>query len=271
LQLELRLLADVGLVGFPNAGKSTLIARVSSAKPKIADYPFTTLVPNLGVVRAGGDSFVMADIPGLLPGAHQGKGLGDRFLRHISRAAVLVYVTDLATAERDPALDLEMLKNELVQYDPELAARPAVVVANKVDAGRDALEAVLARVPEALPISAVTGEGVDELLGLLARKVKESTPLLTEKRPSYVRYVSEPSPLNVSREGGAWRVTGTQPERTVAMTDLDNEEAVARLQRNLISIGVEKALIEAGARSGDEVRIGPAAFDFEPEEEPVDG
>ncbi|MEA2446853.1 MAG: GTPase [Actinomycetota bacterium] len=271
LQLELRLLADVGLVGFPNAGKSTLIARVSSAKPKIADYPFTTLVPNLGVVRAGDDSFVMADIPGLLPGAHQGKGLGDRFLRHISRAGVLVYFIDLATAERDPADDYEVLRNELVQYDPELAARPSVVVANKLDAGKHALDQVMAKVPETLPISAVTGEGVDELLGRLARKVKESRVTVAGERPSYIRYVSQPEGVKVSREGGGWRVTGTQPERTVAMTDLDNDEAVARLQRNLITIGVEKALLEAGARTGDEVHIGDAAFDFEPEEQTADG
>src|ERR671914_2979828 len=140
LHLELRLLADVGLVGFPNAGKSTLIARVSSARPKIADYPFTTLVPNLGVVGTGDDAYVIADIPGLVPGAHEGKGLGDRFLRHVSRAAVIVFLVDLGAPDRDPALDVDVLSYELKAFDPGLAARPSLVVATKVDVARDVLE-----------------------------------------------------------------------------------------------------------------------------------
>ena len=144
-------------------------------------------------------------------------------------------------------------------------------MANKLDAGRDALDQVRSRVPDVVAISAVTGEGVPELLGILAKKVSESRSTVTGERPSYIRYVSEPQAVKVTREGGAWRVTGTQPERTVAMTDLDNEEGVARLQRNLISLGVERALLEAGAKEGDEVRIGEAAFDFEPEVEAVDG
>src|SRR5918999_792864 len=133
LRLELRLLADVGLVGFPNAGKSTLISRISAARPKIADYPFTTLVPNLGVVRAGEESFVVADIPGLVPGAHLGKGLGHRFLRHVSRAAILLFLVDLAAVDRDPAADVDVLRAELAAFDPELGTRPAMVVATKVD------------------------------------------------------------------------------------------------------------------------------------------
>lgn len=271
IRLELRLLADVGLVGFPNAGKSTLIARVSSAKPKIADYPFTTLVPNLGTVRAGNDSFVMADIPGLLPGAHEGKGLGDRFLRHISRAAVLVYLIDLTALDRDPADDFQVLREELVRYDDELATRPYVVVANKIDAAPEALGAVKERVPDAHPISAVTGEGVDELLGRLSIAVKEARSTLVGERPSYIRYVTRPDTMKVVREGSAWRVSGSQAERAVAMTELDNDEALARLQRKLIMLGVERALQDAGARWGDEVRIGDAAFEFEPEAETADG
>ena len=271
LRLELRLLADVGLVGFPNAGKSTLISRLSAARPKIADYPFTTLEPNLGVVKAGDDSFVMADIPGLVPGAHQGKGLGDRFLRHVSRAAVLVFFADLAAMDRDPSYDIDSLRYELEQFDPELALRPAINVANKVDAGRDRLDEVRARVPDVLPISAVSGEGVDILLARLAEIVRNSRDQIASERTSYVRYISKPQGMSVTRENAGWRVTGAAAEKAVAMTNLENEEGVARLQKRLISIGVEKALEKAGARRGDEVLIGEAVFNFEPESEPADG
>jgi GTP-binding protein len=271
LRLELRLLADVGLVGFPNAGKSTLIARVSAARPKIADYPFTTLEPNLGVVRVGDDSFVMADIPGLVEGAHAGKGLGDRFLRHVSRAGVLVFFTDLAAMDRDPSDDIHILRAELKEFDPELARRPSISVANKVDAMPDRLDDVRERVPDVLPISAVSGEGIDILLGRLADEVKRARGIIESERATYVRYVSKPEEMKIAREDHAWRVSGAVAERAVAMTDLGNEEAVERLQRRLISLGVERALAEAGAHEGDEVRIGDAAFDFEPEAEAVDG
>jgi GTP-binding protein len=203
LRLELRLLADVGLVGFPNAGKSTLIARVSAARPKVAAYPFTTLTPTLGVVRRGDDSFVMADIPGLVPGAHEGKGLGDRFLRHVSRAAVLLYVVDLGASERDPAADVGVLRGELERFDPELARRPSLVAANKVDAHRDRLPAVRAAVPAAIGISAATGEGVDALLDRLFEAVareRAARPPAT----GYIRHVVHDDPVRVSREGTAW-------------------------------------------------------------------
>jgi GTPase len=264
LRLELRLLADVGFVGFPNSGKSTLIARISSARPKIADYPFTTLTPNLGVVRSGGDSFVVADIPGLVRGAHEGKGMGHRFLRHVRRAAVLLYFADLTAADRDPAEDVDVLKAELAAFDPELAARRALVVAAKVDAGRDKLASVLKRVPGALPISAVTGEGIDQLVGDLAAEVT-AVRARAPKAVGYVRHVVREDPIQVERQDGAWRVRGKGPERAVAMTDLDSDEAVERLQRRLIDMGVERLLEEAGAHPGDEVRIGEAAFHFEPE------
>jgi GTPase len=270
LRLELRLLADVGLVGYPNAGKSTLVARISAARPKIADYPFTTLEPNLGAVRAGDASFVVADIPGLIEGSHEGKGLGHRFLRHVSRAAVLVFLADLTATERDPASDVEVLRRELAAYDDDLAARPSLVVASKVDAGRDRLDEVLARSPEALPISAVTGEGIDELVGRLAAAVKDARA----DRPApvgFVRHVVADDPIRVVREDGAWRVRGKRAERAVATTDLDNDEAVARLQERLIKMGVERRLEDAGARAGDEVRIGEAAFDFEPESQRAGG
>jgi GTP-binding protein len=264
LRLELRLLADAGLVGWPNAGKSTLISRISAARPKIADYPFTTLTPNLGVVRAGGDSFVVADIPGLVPGAHEGRGLGHRFLRHISRAAVLVFLVDLAAVDRDPADDVDALRAELEAFDAGLAARPSLVVATKIDIGSERLDAVVARFPDVLPVSAVTGQGIDELVTRLASAVTAAraaapTPV------GYVRHVVRGDPIRVAREDGAWRVRGRRAERAVATTDLENDEAVARLQRRLIQMGVEDRLAEAGARRGDEVRIGESAFDFEPE------
>ncbi len=265
LRLELRLLADVGLVGFPNAGKSTLIARISSARPKIADYPFTTLIPKLGVVRVGDLSFTVADIPGLIPGAHRGKGLGDRFLRHIHRAAVLVLLVDLAAPDRDPAGDVDALRRELAAFDPDLAARPQVIVANKVDAGRDRLAAVRAAVGDVAAISAVTGEGVAELLRELAGQVSAARQSRGEPE-AYVRLVDTPAPLEVTREGAAFRVTGAAVERAVARADLDNDEAVARLQRRLVELGVETELIRAGARPGDEIRIGDVSFDLIPDE-----
>jgi len=267
LRLELRLLADVGLVGFPNAGKSTLIARVSSAKPKIADYPFTTLTPNLGVVQRAGTSFVVADIPGLVPGASRGKGLGDKFLRHIRRAAVLAFVVDLAAVDRDPRRDVEVLQAELAAFDPDLAARPSLVVANKIDVVGDMLPTLLAELKDALPISAVTGEGVEHFL---ERVTEEVTKVRTE-RPQpvgYVRHVVREDPLRVVREGDAWRVSGARVERAVAMTDFNNDEAVERLQKRLVGMGVERLLMSTGAVEGDDVRIGDTEFEFEPEDGP---
>ena len=264
LILELRLLADVGLVGFPNAGKSTLISRISAAKPKIADYPFTTLEPKLGVVRIGEDAFVVADIPGLIPGAAEGKGLGYRFLRHIKRAAVLVFMVDLTAYDRDPTGDVQALRKELSSFDPELAARPFVVVASKVDAGGERLPDVQASYPDAVAISAVTGEGVDGLVYRLAREVaaeRRATPAAV----GYVRHIVRDDPIRVEREDAAWRVRGLRPERAVETTNLDNDEAVIRMQRRLISMGVERALEEAGARVGDDVRIGDVEFEFTPE------
>jgi GTP-binding protein len=265
LTLELRLLADVGLIGFPNAGKSTLIAKMSSARPKIADYPFTTLTPNLGVVEGAEPSFVVADIPGLIAGAHQGKGMGHRFLRHVRRAAVLLYVVDLAATDRDPFQDATVLQEELARFDPELATRPTLIVANKVDLVPDRGAELEGNIPEALPISAMTGQGVPDLVELLrdeVERVRKASPPAV----GFVRHVVRPDPVRVEREGSTWRVWGRRAERAVATTDMDNEEAVARLQRHLISIGVERVLADAGARAGDEVRIGTMTFDFQPGE-----
>ena len=264
LRLELRLLADVGLVGFPNAGKSTLISRISSARPRIADYPFTTTVPNLGVVRAGEDTFVVADIPGLLPGASRGKGLGHRFLRHVSRAAVLCYMIDLAATDRDPLDDVAVLKGEVEAFDPDLAARPSIIVAAKSDVAGESAAVVRSRWPDSRAISAVTGDGIEQLVWRLNEEVRRARAL----RPApvgYLRHTVSEQPITVSKEDGSWRVRGARPERAVAVSDLDDDDSVARLQRALISMGVERALERAGARTGDEVRIGAVSFDFEPE------
>lgn len=264
LRLELRLLADVGLVGFPNAGKSTLISRISAARPRVASYPFTTLTPTLGVVRHGDGSFVVADIPGLTAGAGEGRGLGHRFLRHVARARLLVFIVDLAAIDRDPLDDVAVLEAELAAYDPELAGRPRLVAANKVDADPGVLPALRAVFPEVIPISAVTGEGVDRLVDRMAHEVTAARAEAPAPE-TYVRIVERPDRISVEREDGAWRVRGSAPERAVARADLDNEESVERLQRRLIAMGVERELARAGAVEGDEVRIGAASFDFVPE------
>jgi GTP-binding protein len=284
LRLELRLLADVGLVGFPNAGKSSIVSRASAARPKIADYPFTTLEPVLGVVRVDGRDFVMADVPGLIPGAAQGRGLGHRFLRHLARSAVLAHVIDLVPLEegRDPERDLTALEAELAAYDPELADRPALVVANKVDLpeGRTRLpEAGAAAERRGLPfhaISAATGEGMPALLYALADAVqaaRAAEAARAEQEPATVPAgerragtLDEPeAPIEVAREDDGWRVLGDRPVRWVAMTDLDNDEGVAYLERRLRRAGVYDLLAEAGAEPGDEVRIGTAAFEYQPD------
>ncbi len=265
-RVELRLLADVGLVGFPNAGKSTLISRISGAKPKIADYPFTTLVPNLGVVSHEGSAFVVADIPGLIEGAHEGKGLGDRFLRHIRRAAVLVFCVDLAAEDRDPTQDVEVLRGELGAFDPELLERPWLVVATKMDVARENLPEVQAVYPDALAISAVAGEGLNELVPALAKLVAEARAAAPEP-VGYVRHVVREDPVRVEKEDGFWFVKGKRAERAVAATNLENPAAVEKLKQRLVAMGVERLLHEAGAQHGDDVVIGGVSFDFTPDEE----
>jgi GTPase len=274
LRLELRLLADVGLVGFPNAGKSSIVARASAARPRIADYPFTTLEPVLGVVRVDGRDFVLADVPGLIPGAAQGKGLGHRFLRHLSRSAVLVHVIDLGSTEqrRDPEHDLAALEAELWAFDPELATRPALVAANKVDLpeGRERLpeaEAAAARRGlRCFAISAATGEGMPALLYAVAGVVAETRAVQAAGQAREVAAVAEPEvPIQVVREAEGWRLLGDRPTRWVAMTDLDNAEAVAYLQQRLRRAGVDDLLAEAGAKPGDEVMVGEAAFEYAPD------
>lgn len=290
--LELKTIADVALVGYPSAGKSSLVAAISAARPKIADYPFTTLVPNLGVVQAGSSRYTVADVPGLIPGASQGRGLGLEFLRHIERCAVIVHVLDCATLEpdRDPISDLDVIEAELAAYAGDLgieggrvplAERPRIVVLNKIDVpeARDLADMVKpeleARGLPVFEISTASHEGLRPLTFALAERVEQArreAPV-----PEATRVVLRPKAVDDSgftvtrREGGGavwFAVRGEKPERWVRQTDFSNDEAVGYLADRLARLGVEDALYSAGAVAGDEVRIGPdtnaVVFDWEP-------
>jgi GTP-binding protein len=280
LVLELKSVADVALVGYPSAGKSSLISVLSAARPKIADYPFTTLVPNLGVVTAGETVYTVADVPGLIPGASMGKGLGLEFLRHVERCAVLVHVLDCATLEsdRDPLTDLDVIEAELAAYGAGLADRPRLVALNKTDIpeGQDLADIVRpelrARGLRVFEVSAVSHKGLAELsyaLGALVAEARAARP-----KEEATRIVIRPQPVNdagftVSREGdGLFRVRGEKPERWVRQTDFTNDEAVGYLSDRLARLGIEEELMRAGAREGDGVAIGPednaVVFDWEP-------
>jgi GTP-binding protein len=268
LALELRLLADVGLVGLPNAGKSSLIAAISAAHPKIAPYPFTTLTPNLGVAEAGGSRFVVADVPGLVSGAAEGRGLGRAFLRHLERCRVICYVVDLAD---DPSAALGTLRAEIGAYDPAMGARPAIVAGNKIDLS-DAATGVTAAQAAAAPaslfvVSALTGAGVDSLAGALGAAVERAREAeAANEEPVMLRIRPEADRVEVRRENLAYRVLSPPAERLVERFDLTNPDAVRYVQERLIALGIEAALARAGARAGDEVRIGARAFEFEPED-----
>ncbi|HYU39444.1 MAG TPA: GTPase ObgE [Acidimicrobiia bacterium] len=255
LRLELKLMADAALVGFPNAGKSTLISAVSAARPKIADYPFTTLEPHLGVVRSRDQEFVLADIPGLVEGAAEGRGLGHRFLRHVERARVLVVLIDLARLEgEDPAEQERVLLEELGRYRPDLLDRPRLVVGGKADVALHPFEG--------LRISAVTHEGIDEFLGTVGSQVTKARAAEPEPTPFVVLRPTEQGFSVVRDDDGAWRVTGKSAERVVAMADLTSDEAVAYVQDRFRRMGIERALARAGAREGDTVRIGPVELEY---------
>ncbi|MHB8504394.1 MAG: GTPase ObgE [Acidimicrobiales bacterium] len=259
LDLELKLMADVALVGFPNAGKSTLISRISAARPKIADYPFTTLEPHLGVVRFDDQEYVVADIPGLIEGASEGRGLGHRFLRHIERARVLVVLCDLTGADgRPPAEQEAVLLRELGRYRPELLERPRLTVGTKLDAAPEAGE-------PPLRASALTGEGLPQLLGRLATMVADARAA----QPRPVRSaLHRPAPAGVAVERGAdgsWVVRGRPALRAVALSDLTDPQALEYAQSRLRGLGVDRALARAGARSGERVRIGDFEFEYEPD------
>jgi GTP-binding protein len=275
--LELKSVADVGLVGYPSAGKSSLVAAVSAARPKIADYPFTTLVPNLGVVEAGDVRFTVADVPGLIEGASEGRGLGHEFLRHVERCKVLVHVVDCATMDpgRDPISDVDVIERELESYGG-LADRPRMVTLNKIDVP-DARELAAMVRPEleargwpVVPVSAATHEGLRELTFTMAEIVSTARASAPPAEPT--RIILRPQAVDdagftVSPEGDRFRVRGTKPERWVRQTDFSNDEAVGYLADRLARLGVEDALLNAGATAGAEVVIGgddAVVFDWEP-------
>jgi GTP-binding protein len=263
LRVELRTVADVGLVGLPNAGKSTLLSRLTAATPKVADYPFTTLTPNLGVATTGDVRAVVADVPGLVEGAHRGKGLGHRFLRHIVRCRSLLVVVDLSAP--DPASDLHILRSELAAYDETLSGRPSIVVGTKADLVETPAAVASALGPGTLVVSAVSGEGLDglrERVDALAHEAAASEPERTTHvvlRPGRPRFT-------VSRDdSGTWHILGRNVERWVQQTDEDDEEQLAALQRNLRREGVFRSLEAAGASEGDEVEIRGRIFAYVPD------
>ncbi|MFM8191659.1 MAG: GTPase ObgE [Candidatus Nanopelagicus sp.] len=279
LFLELKSVADIGLVGYPSAGKSSLIAAISAARPKIADYPFTTLVPNLGVVQAGETRFTAADVPGLIPGASQGKGLGHEFLRHVERCAALVHVLDCATLEtdRDPVKDFDVIEEELKQYGG-LSDRPRIIALNKIDipdgkAMADLVQKTLeARGFPVFQVSAASREGMQELIYAMAQIIQKVRK--EQKADQVARIVLRPIPVDdagfevIANEDGTFNITGDKPERWVKQTDFANAEAIGYLADRLASYGVERELYKKGAKAGDEVRIGQGddavIFDWEP-------
>jgi len=270
LRLDLRLLADVALVGFPNVGKSTLISVISAARPKIADYPFTTLEPNLGVVRVDDSTeFVVADIPGLIEGASEGRGLGHRFLRHVERARVLCVLVDLAALDgTSPAEQERVVLDELGRYRPELLERPRLVVGTKADITGTADPAELGFAPDGrtrFVISAVTGDGVPAAVGAMARLVHEARE--AEPVPEGV-VLLRPAPVgaNVERLGEhEFRVTGREVERAVALNDVTTTDAAAYIDHRLDRLGVPRLLARAGAAEGDVVWIGDFSFEYVPD------
>ncbi len=272
LGLELKLMADVALVGLPNVGKSTLISRISAAKPKIADYPFTTLEPHLGVVRLDdGFEFVVADIPGLIEGAAEGRGLGHQFLRHIERARVLVLLVDLAGGP-DGSLSIgeqrQTLLDELGRYRPDLLERPRLVVGSRADlvptdgevAPSDSADGV------DLVVSAVTGDRLATLVGRMADAVRLARVVEPEPADTFVVHRPVAEGVRIEREDdGSFRVVGRQAERAVALSDLTNLEALDYARDRLRKLGVDKALARAGVQEGDTVHIGRLSFDYEPD------
>jgi GTP-binding protein len=277
LILELKVLADVGLVGFPSVGKSTLLSAVSAARPKIGAYHFTTLTPELGVVDVGdGRSFVLADLPGLIEGAHEGHGLGHEFLRHVERTKVIVHVVDIAAVEgRNPVEDYQVICAELESYDPKLMERPQLVAANKMDV--PGAEENLAEFRKAYPdlpvypISGVTGQGVQDLLYAIADTLDkvhaetpswEEEPAETPESEKKVYRYEKREPFQIVREGGVFVVQSKELEKLVKMTNFRQQDAVARFQRIMKNQGVDDALRERGAQEGDIIRIGDMEFEF---------
>lgn len=271
LRLELKLLADVGLVGFPNVGKSTIISQVSAARPKIADYHFTTLIPNLGVVELDdGQSFVIADIPGLIEGAHAGAGLGHEFLRHVERTRLLLHVLDISgSEERDPLEDLRIIQEELRLYSPVLAQRPVIIVANKMDVtGAEEhlqrLKDTIADDQEIFPVSAATGEGLNALMYRIAQLLPD-TPVPEILNPPAAHLVTKAQPdkrFEIIKEQDMFLITGKEIEKHVQMTFFEQEAGVHRFQNILKAMGVNEALRTQGIKEGDQVEIAGVRFDW---------
>lgn len=278
IQMELKLLADVGLVGFPSVGKSTFLSVVSAARPKIAEYHFTTIVPNLGMVSVGdGRSFVLADLPGLIEGAHQGVGLGHQFLKHIERTRVIIHVIDMAGSEgRDPYEDYVTINNELKEYNLRLTERPQVIAANKMDmpGAAENLAAFKEKVGEdvvVFPISALTHEGIREMLFTVADKIDETPmfPLMEEEeeasgvhRVLYKHEKAEEEFFITQEDEDTWVLSGDHIERLFKMTNFDHEESIKRFARQLRTMGVDDSLRKQGAKDGDTVRILKYEFEF---------
>jgi GTPase len=269
LRLEMKLIADVGVIGMPNAGKSTLLSVVSAARPKIAAYPFTTLQPNLGVVQLEGyETFVLADVPGLIEGASEGAGLGHQFLRHVERTRLLIHLLD--GASQDPLEDWKTINEELSQFSPELAAKPQIAVLNKMDLPDTQAwwplvqEAMAERGLEAHAISAVTGQGVQPLMRRTYELLKSlPAPEPMPERPAVFRPAETEEAYSIEREEEAWRVRGVRVERIAAMTPFVLPEAAARFQRQLRAMGIDVALEEAGVEPGDTVRIGDKELEWQ--------
>lgn len=269
--LELKLLADVGLIGYPNVGKSTILSMVTAARPKIANYHFTTIDPNLGVVDLGqGNSFVIADIPGLIEGAHEGVGLGHEFLKHVERTKLLVHVVDVAAIEgREPLQDFEVINEELRKYNPALATRPQIVAANKMDipGAEDNLktftETLEAKGYKVFPVSAATNKGLKELLYYIADKLKElPATLLTEEADEEVVYkAEEEKPYEIRKENGIYIIEGNWIQKLVNSTNFNSHESMRYFQRSLKNKGVFEELENMGIQEGDTVKI----YDFETE------
>lgn len=265
LHLEMKLLADAALIGYPNAGKSTLISRVSAAKPKIADYPFTTLTPNLGVVSVGDREIVLADIPGLIEGAAEGRGLGHEFLRHTERARALVVLLDPSELQEDSATrQLEVLVHELEAHDPELALRPRVVAVSKADILADGDLENLHLGPGIFAFSALNGEGVESLMYHIAEVVAE-IEVEAREREGYVLHRPLRDDFEITRRGEEWVVDGIAAVRAVNLSDLTNPDAAEFASTRLVRSGIVQGLIDAGAEAGDDVRIGSIVFTFDPE------
>lgn len=267
IRLELKLLADVGLVGFPNAGKSTFISRVSAARPKIADYPFTTLVPNLGVVMTRDkDTFVIADIPGLIEGAHEGTGLGHHFLRHIERNRMLLFVLDAAEVDGRPVTDdYVTLRNELEFFNPELLQRPYLIVANKLDVpgAEENLRLLQEKYGHLVHgISAVTGQGVGELVEKIYQILRSLPVEEHTGEARIIRRFEDEEPFKIEIMNGVYLVSGKRIENLVTMTNFAQEESLQRFQRTTARMGLDEALKQKGIKAGDTVRIKDMEFDY---------